>query len=80
MLCKCESSARISLFLQWVTSRDSHLDSNCKGTRYATSAEESVLAKEFGSDSTEFIEFSVSGVPTELGPFRHATMEGISCP
>jgi hypothetical protein len=38
------------------------------------------LAKDFGSDSIEFIEFSVSGVPTELGLFRHATMEAISCP
>lgn len=63
-----------------VRCRHSHIDSNFKSTRYATTAEESVLAKEFGSDSTEFIEFSVSGVLTELGPFRHATMEGISCP
>ncbi len=63
-----------------VRCRHSHFDSNCKGTRYATSAEESVLAKDFGSDSIEFIEFSVSGVPTELGPFCHATMEAISCP
>ena len=38
------------------------------------------MAKDFGSDNTEFIEFSVSGVPTELGLFRHATMEVISCP
>jgi hypothetical protein len=63
-----------------VRCRHSHFDSNFKGTRNATSDVESVLAKDFGSASTEFIEFSVSGVTIELGPFRHATMEGISCP
>ena len=38
------------------------------------------MAKDFVPDSTEFIGFSVSCVTIELGPFRHATMEGISCP
>lgn len=38
------------------------------------------MAKDFVPDSTEFIGFSVSCVPTELGLFHHATMEGISCP